>query len=482
MLINRRFIIGCLLTVFLLNSPAQAFKAWPKRNKKLVVSILCFIGTSLAFSSLFLNNAQAEPYKFALNTLNKQQGLSHSDQIYLMASQGDITHLRNLENEDLELKNPDEFGYTPLFYALKNGQIAAAEVLLEKHVQAGIEAENGDTPLLIAVQTGALTSELLTKLIKNGAMIEHVHEQTGMTAAMHAAQLDQLTALELLVDFGANLDRINIRNGKGLWDYAQEPRVIKFLQKNHAYFSKTLKRFGYKFIYDPLGFPHEIGQGSEGVVYLVEKNKEIKAAKFFYDVESFKRKKNILYMKRWDTLEEVLTHEWEEWFGNPLSIESFDLFFVKTYIPGKSLAHWMSGVDVPDDLGAESNREVLDKLKELLIRMLKDGRGFVGDLNASNLIFHDTLREWVVIDGDKNVACYALKEHMWVWTEYCSVNSKLTSEQILQAFKTYAVGSFPHAKDKDNAGIWLQNRVLQGKYLVYKQRAKDALTAMVQSL
>jgi hypothetical protein len=184
--------------------------------------------------------------------------------------------------------------------------------------------------------------------------------------------------------------------------------------------------------------------------------------------------------------EERTTKLWRTTFGNKAKVLNYDVFSIKDVVDGKTLAQWMTGYDQVHDFGAEHELSVLarTKLRELLVRMIKSGAGFVGDMNPSNLIFSEVLREWVVIDGNKSVACYSRADHEWIWLEYCQASMAVTNETILDAFRNYSIGPNPtgNVDDDEAFGVWLKSGDRDGKLEGPSAAAKAKMIALVGSI
>ena len=61
------------------------------------------------------------------------------------------------------------------------------------------------------------------------------------------------------------------------------------------------------------------------------------------------------------------------------------------------------------------------------------------------------------MSGGKDVSCYAQRDHMWVWSEYCDELLRNDRGSVLEAFKRYTVGKpfSDELKDVANFGTWL---------------------------
>lgn len=396
---------------------------------------------------------------------------------------GNIERLSIASPEETNTRDLKNLNFTPLLYALKQRNRELASILMTRGARAGIESDDGETPLFLAIKAGILTESMLTKMLKTGASIEHSHKITGMTAVLYASQAGDLSALKLLSENGASLDRRNPVSLKNIIDYTknENQEIIEFLMTSHRFFTKTVQRFGFHFIYDKYGFPTIAAINNDKVSYYVKKDlSPIQIAEF-----SRKSDESLEYVKNFDFTKSKLSRTWQRWFANPFHAYYYDFFDVKDFIPGKSLAYWLSDKAVINFESTHPEAEELrTKLKSFLIRMLRNGQGFVGDMRTESLIFHNARKEWVLTDGKRSVSCYATEEHVWVWTEYCSANSKIQKKTILEAFQHYAIGDPTQRdpKDKHNFGVWLNDPVVNGETLHLRNSAKTKLTELISSI
>ena len=390
---------------------------------------------------------------------------------------GNFEHVANISDISQPLENP-------LLLALAKGNHDMALLLLEKGASANFEEESGDTPLIVATRNHLLSNRLVEAMLKRGAVIDHIHRKTGMTAIMYAASVGYVRGLKILSDFGGSFDRINLKSNKNLLDHAADKKTRDFLMKSHRYFGKSLQREGYRFIRDELGMPHVLGQGADGIAYLAVGKNETKVAKFCYNRGLLK--KGIVEYERCKDNEEWSAKEWSEWFDNKMNVEEFSFFSIKDLVKGQSLFNWMTSIDPNHDFGSDTAQatQARQRLRELLIKMLKKERGFVGDFNTSNIIFSENHNEWVVIDGHKTVACYSPSDHEWIWLEYCQASVPVTKKSLLEAFKLYAIGPSPTGNPRDDEafGVWLKPRMKNGKLSGPSQSSKEKMIQLINGI
>lgn len=413
---------------------------------------------------------------------NKRSPYPNLD-ILTAAKTGNFARLSTATSEEINRRDFKNSNFTPLLYVLKQGNGELASILMTHGAETAVETDDGETPLFLAIKAGILTKDLLRKILRNGASIEHTHKRTGMTAVLYASQAGDLAALKLLSEHGASLDRRNPVNLKTLLDYLDKENhdFVEFLMTTHCYFTKTIERFGFHFIYDKQGFPAVASISPTKVSFFVRK--DLGPAQ----IAEFTRKEldRLEYVKNPNFTKSKLSRTWHRWFANPFHVYYYDFFDVKDHIEGKSLAYYLSHEAV---VGFESihprAEEVRGKLKSFLIRMLRNSQGFVGNMRTDSLIFDNSRKEWVLVDGDRSISCYATEEHMWVWTEYCPENFKSKKETLLTAFKQYTVGDHTQRdpEDAQNFGIWLKDPTLNGQVIHLRGKAKEKLTELIESI
>lgn len=126
------------------------------------------------------------------------------------ARMGDAAFLREHIGEIEDLNVRDSRGYTPLIIATYNGQLEAAEILLEAGADVNASDYGGNTSLMGVCFKGY--PEIATLLIRYGADLNLQHGNGG-TALMFAAMFGRNNLLKLLLDHGADK---YVRENRGL--------------------------------------------------------------------------------------------------------------------------------------------------------------------------------------------------------------------------------------------------------------------------
>ncbi len=82
--------------------------------------------------------------------------------------------------------------------------------------------QSGKLPLVTAVMHEMDT--VVSSLIRKGANIDAVHPATGSTPALHAVDMGRVATLRLLIDAGADVNRVNTKVGAAVSLRCHEPR------------------------------------------------------------------------------------------------------------------------------------------------------------------------------------------------------------------------------------------------------------------
>lgn len=187
--------------------------------------------------------------------------------LHIAAQQGQIPVMRVLIERQADLNAKDMVGRTPLHYALMVGKRPAVQLLLEKGADIHIQAEEGmtclhsatmsndpvlvqlcvergisvdaksllGTPLHLAAMSNA--SKSAAELIRCGASVHAVTQESKETPLHWAAASDSLEVAQLLLRHGA---RVDARSAQG-WtplhvacNYAKGTRVAELLLQHGA--------------------------------------------------------------------------------------------------------------------------------------------------------------------------------------------------------------------------------------------------------
>lgn len=177
----------------------------------------------------------------------------------------DIREVRRLlaAGKDVNGRDKNYDGITPLFLAVENGNVEMVKLLLDNGANAStlddtkrtvlMSMDSDATPQLVEIllragadmngrdEDGAtvllhtiesINVEVLDALIKSGADINR-SDQDGETALMKAADDNDLEKVEALVLAGAKVNEKD-KGGESAWDKASNPKIEQFLEVHGA--------------------------------------------------------------------------------------------------------------------------------------------------------------------------------------------------------------------------------------------------------
>jgi peptidoglycan-associated lipoprotein len=112
--------------------------------------------------------------------------------------------------------------------AVKNGDTAKVQSLLDKGVSPDLQADDGKNILMLAAYLGH--TDIAKLLIENGADV-NARDKDGKTALMYAAEKGHIEMARLLLENGADINAVD-NNGKTALQIAQENNqtaMVEFL-------------------------------------------------------------------------------------------------------------------------------------------------------------------------------------------------------------------------------------------------------------
>lgn len=131
--------------------------------------------------------------------------------VHKAVADDDVDQLKNLIADGRNINEKDENydGVTPLFLAVENGNVETAEILLAYGAKVNVRDAGRQTALMRLDDDAS--PELVRALIKYGAKISPV-DREGNTALILAARSVKAEVLQILLDHGAD---VNARNKQG---------------------------------------------------------------------------------------------------------------------------------------------------------------------------------------------------------------------------------------------------------------------------
>ena len=110
--------------------------------------------------------------------------------------------------------------------AVKNGDTAKVQSLLDKGVSPNLKTEDGKTILMLAAYLGH--TDIAQLLIEKGADV-NARDNDGKTALMYAAETGNIAMAQLLLEKGADLNAVT-NNGKTAIQIAQDNNQIAMVE------------------------------------------------------------------------------------------------------------------------------------------------------------------------------------------------------------------------------------------------------------
>ena len=131
---------------------------------------------------------------------------------------------------DVNAKNEDDYGLTPLYYATGEGHKEIAELLIAEGADVNMKDDNGGTPLHYAASFGHKEASEL--LIANGADLNAIVVD-GQTPLLMAVAKGHKEIIELLIAKGADINAKNAFNKTPL-DAASDFKHTEILYGNSS--------------------------------------------------------------------------------------------------------------------------------------------------------------------------------------------------------------------------------------------------------
>jgi uncharacterized protein len=150
---------------------------------------------------------------------------------------------------------PGEEGWTPMMYAIVNGNEDALKVLLSRCADPNDQNDEGDTAVMVAIKnyksfdTFRLARQMIREYEEDGFIDLNIQNKKGQTALMLAAQAGRHEFVERLMDTGAGPF---MRDNEGKWalDYAraqtdtssyEAQRILQTFEKLDADYRRSIE-------------------------------------------------------------------------------------------------------------------------------------------------------------------------------------------------------------------------------------------------
>jgi len=152
---------------------------------------------------------------------------------HMTAAMGDMRGVDSFLAKGVAVDTRDEHGWTPLFWAIRMGQIEMVKLLIAQGADVNLETKSQETPLRHAVR-GVGIVDIVQLLVTNGADVNAASR--GMTP-LHFAVVDRHKEVaEVLIANGAD---VNAKTARGLTPLdlakrAEHREIVELLRKHGA--------------------------------------------------------------------------------------------------------------------------------------------------------------------------------------------------------------------------------------------------------
>ena len=173
-------------------------------------------------------------------------------------------------------------GWTPLMYAIDEGNLEIARLLIDFGADVNTQDEDGSTTLMIAVDNDDI--EAIKFLLKFGVQID-LSDDDGSTELLIAAEGDNVEAIKLLVDAGADVNAQDEDGWTALMHNLDDSELVEFLTDYEVDFNfkgylKASEAYRKEFGKNPLDYPdsakfleeHGAKLTSEDIASIIEEN------------------------------------------------------------------------------------------------------------------------------------------------------------------------------------------------------------------
>ena len=203
-------------------------REWPQKGTK-VSKIFCDF---CAFLWLF-------PFFISVTAFGATDGL----RLIEVVKTGDITAVRSLLQQHVDVNTPQPDGATALAWAAERDDLAIAELLIQSSANVNAANENGATPLWLAATRAS--AQMTEKLLSAGAN-PNAALISGETALMAAASTGNVDVVRALVTRGAD---VNARESRGsqtalIWAIAEKHSAVARYLIEHGADVQTKSKAG----------------------------------------------------------------------------------------------------------------------------------------------------------------------------------------------------------------------------------------------
>ena len=160
-----------------------------------------------------------------MNNIKTFENFNNQD-IFTYIEKNDIQSVKNYidSGHDLNIKN--EYGYTPLIYAVYNDRLEIVKLLLDCGADVNKQNIYGNTALILATSKNNI--EMVKLLLNVGADIDK-QNNLGYTALIFAAYRNNREMVKLILDYYADEFILNAQN-KSFYDFLNTENKEYFTQ------------------------------------------------------------------------------------------------------------------------------------------------------------------------------------------------------------------------------------------------------------
>jgi uncharacterized protein len=186
------------------------------------------------------------------------------------AQQGDISTVRRLVQEGVDVNQPQVDGSTALHWATFDDDVAMTQFLLDAGADPNVRNRVGAPPLLSAAING--NAEVLALLLDKGADVNMTVSATGDTPLMLAARTGIIPAINVLLEHGADV------NARETW--GQTTPLMWAVAEDHAEVARLLIEKGADIEARSVFIPPDTGRGFAGAIPRERRAEEVGAVAF----------------------------------------------------------------------------------------------------------------------------------------------------------------------------------------------------------
>ena len=151
---------------------------------------------------------------------------SKEQDLFAAIKNGDIATVQQLLDQGVDVNSTNDEGETSVILASACGNLYLVELLLAKGANVDIQCMHGYTALMWASDKGR--QDIVKALVDKNAKLD-TRDNNGMTALVWASNFGHLDCVQLLLEFGADIT-IKSHNGWSAKDWAKDMGHYEIIQ------------------------------------------------------------------------------------------------------------------------------------------------------------------------------------------------------------------------------------------------------------